>query len=456
MNALRSDGSHVGRRRVPPAGPLQLRRPANEAIELIALAVAYFVLAKLGLTLASLHPSASPIWPPSGLALAAFLLWGNRVWAAVAVGAFMANATTFGSTVTSLAIAAGNTTEAFVTAWLLKTWSDGVNTFRTPAGVAKFAGLALAPGTMVSATVGVGSLVLAGHADAAKFTGIWTTWWLGDVGGQVIVAPAIVLWATARRLRLDGAELQRLAALLGATVAVGVIAFSPLLEQTPLRGPLAFLAIAPMLWAALRFRPRHTATAALVLSAFAVWGTLANGGPFAGPSLNDSFLLTLTFVISVAVPSLVLSADVTLRRESEADELSTDVNGVATIDLPDGNYYFDAEHEGYISYWDGSFSVIGEKVDVPVKLEPFSYTVTFVVQDDNTPTLITDAEIDIYTSEMVFIGSVTTDSYGEATIDLINGSYKYQVYDPYGPGYVSGDFEVINDNLKVDVYLPVS
>jgi two-component sensor histidine kinase len=73
-----------------------------------------------------------------------------------------------------------------------------------------------------------------------------------------------------------------------------------------------------MLWAALRFELRHTATAALVLSAFAVWGTLANGGPFAGPSLNESFLLTLTFVISTAVPSLVLSADAGLRQESEA------------------------------------------------------------------------------------------------------------------------------------------
>jgi two-component sensor histidine kinase len=298
--------------------PLNRRPLTDRALGLLALAIVYFALAKLGLALASLHPSASPIWPPSGLALAAFLLWGNRVWPAVGAAAFLANATTFGSVGTSLAIAAGNTAEAMLTAWLLKRWSDGADTFRTPAGVARFAGLALAPGTMVSATVGVGSLVLAGHADAAKATGIWTTWWLGDVGGQIIVAPAIVLWATAGPLMPDRAEVGRLAALLAATVAVGVIAFSPLLEQTPLRGPLAFLAIAPMLWAALRFELRHTATAALVLSAFAVWGTLANGGPFAGPSLNESFLLTLTFVISTAVPSLVLSADAGLRQESEA------------------------------------------------------------------------------------------------------------------------------------------
>lgn len=303
---------------MPSPGALNVRLPANGAVGLLALALVYFALAKLGLTLASLHPSASPIWPPSGLALAAFLLWGNRVWPAIGVGAFVANATTFGTLGTSLAIAAGNTAEAFVTAWLLKQWSDGTGTFRTPAGVARFAGLALAPGTMASATVGVGSLVLAGHAEPAKLAGIWTTWWLGDVGGMVIVTPVIVLWATAKRLLPSRAELQRLAALLGAAVAVGVVAFSPLLEQTPLRGLLAFLAIAPMLWAALRFEPRHTAAAALVLSAFAIWGTLASGGPFAGLNLNESFLLTLTFVISVAVPSLVLSADVGLRRESEA------------------------------------------------------------------------------------------------------------------------------------------
>src|SRR6185312_5298955 len=161
----------------------------------------------------------------------------------------------------------GNTLEALITAWLLQHWSGGAATLETPRRVVRFAGLALAPGTMVSATVGVGSLVLSGLAAGSKFTGIWMTWWLGDVGGQILVAPFIMLWG--RSPPVEWKEAVELAKLLLGTVAVGLIAFSPMVEQTTPRGVLAFLAIAPMLWAALRYRQRDTATAALVLSCFA-------------------------------------------------------------------------------------------------------------------------------------------------------------------------------------------
>ena len=120
------------------------------------------------------------------------------------------------------------------------------------------------------------------------------------------------------------------------TVVIGIVAFSPLFAQTTMRGALAFLAIAPMLWAALRHDQRDTATAALVLSLFALWGTLANGGPFARASLNDSFLLALMFVISTAVPSLALSAEVAVRRRSEERYRALVDNAndiVATFDL---------------------------------------------------------------------------------------------------------------------------
>ena len=85
---------------------------AGGVLRLVALGFAYFLLAKLGLAIASLHPSASPVWPPSGLALAACVLWGNGVWPALVAGAFLANVTTFGSIPTSIAIAAGNTLKA--------------------------------------------------------------------------------------------------------------------------------------------------------------------------------------------------------------------------------------------------------------------------------------------------------------------------------------------------------
>jgi PAS domain S-box-containing protein len=302
----------------------------------IALGFAYLVLAKLGLTIASLHPSASPVWPPSGLALAACLLWGSRAWPAIGAGALIANATTFGSMATSSAIAVGNTLEAVLTARLVDRWCTSTEIFEIPSRVAIFAALTLAPGTMISATTGVGSLVFCGYADATDFSSIWWTWWLGDVGGQVLVTPAIVLWAQPKRPELESADLQEWAALLAATVTVGLLAFSPLFAQTPMRGSWAFLAIIPILWAALRHGQRETASTALVLSTFAIWGTLANGGPFARPSLNDSFLLTLIFVISITVPSLILSADVAARRFSEERyrglvEEANDI--VATLDL---------------------------------------------------------------------------------------------------------------------------
>jgi integral membrane sensor domain MASE1 len=204
----------------------------------VALAIGYFVIANGSLTLASLHPSASPVWPPSGLALASILLWGNGLWPAIATGAFLANVTVFGSLSTSFLIAGGNTLEALITAALLRRLNASTHLFEGPSQVVLFACLTLLPGAMISATMGVGGLVLAGFADPAKFPGIWFTWWLGDVGGLLLVTPFIVLWAKSSFKEMGRAELQRLALLLGATIIIGLVAFSPLLQQSVARGPL--------------------------------------------------------------------------------------------------------------------------------------------------------------------------------------------------------------------------
>ena len=294
-------------------------RISQQFFRIALLAALYFLVAKGGLALASIHPSASPVWPPSGVALAALLLAGLRLWPAIFIGAFLANIVTFGSFLTSLAIAGGNTLEAATTAWLLMRWSGGVRTFDTPARVAKFTLLCLTSGTLLSATIGVGSLTLTGYADPANFRPILLTWWLGDVGGQLLLTPVIVLWAVAGARALESSKFRRSAGLVAATALIGVVAFGPLWSDSALRTPAAFLAIVPLLWAALRHTQRDTATAAFVLGCFAIWGALEHSGPFVAASINNSFILVLTFVISAVVPSLILSADVAVRRDIEQD-----------------------------------------------------------------------------------------------------------------------------------------
>src|SRR5947207_12913874 len=153
---------------ISAALPHERRAALRYAAELGAVALAYFVLAKVGLALASLHPSASPIWPPTGFALAVVLLRGYRVWPAIFLAAFVANVTTAGSMYTGAAIAAGNSLEALIGVVLINVWAGGRDTFATPVNVAKFALICLAAATPASATIGLGALCVAGYAEWAN------------------------------------------------------------------------------------------------------------------------------------------------------------------------------------------------------------------------------------------------------------------------------------------------
>ena len=295
--------------------PSRMSIPSGDALKLALVGVAYFTVAYIGLQLASIHPSATPIWPATGLAIAVVLLWGYRTAPAIFVAAFIVNFLTAGSLFTSAAIAFGNTLEAVATAFLARRGAEGERVFASPAGVGKFA-IISAGTTTISATIGVGSLLLAGYTEVSSAAPVWLTWWLGDFAGAVVVTPVVLLWMMFPTSRTGNALAEVAIVYFGAFI-VGVIAFSPLIPETSLRDPLGFLAIAPLLWAALRLGPRDTATVAAILAACAVWGTLMQAGPFARDTQNESFLLLLMFMISTTIPSLALSADVTGRRQAQ-------------------------------------------------------------------------------------------------------------------------------------------
>jgi PAS domain S-box-containing protein len=211
----------------------------------------------------------------------------------------------------------GNTLEAVAGGYMIERWSGGRETFANPLRVVKFVLVSVGPATVISATVGVVTLSVAGFAAWENFTPIWVTWWLGDAAGALVVTPVIVLWAHSEWRAFDRRETRAVMAVLLSAIAVGLIAFSPLLPRSQYTSPLGFLTILPLVWAALRRGPRDTATVGLILTGFAIWSTIEQVGPFGDIGLNESFLLLLTFMISVSVPSLALSADVAMRRQTE-------------------------------------------------------------------------------------------------------------------------------------------
>ena len=171
------------------------------AIKILLLALAYALSGKLGLRLAFLNASATAVWPPAGIALAALLLLGYRVWPGVLLGAFMVNVATAGTVATSLGIAVGNTLEGLLAAYGVNRFAHGREVFDDPYDIFKFAVLAALGSTMVSPTIGVTALALGGFAPWAGYGPIWLTWWLGDAGGIFMVAPLLVLWGAHPRLR---------------------------------------------------------------------------------------------------------------------------------------------------------------------------------------------------------------------------------------------------------------
>ncbi len=281
---------------------------------LAVLTVVYFVAGRLGLALAFLNASATPVWPATGIALTALLVLGYRAWPAVFLGAFLVNVTTTGAVPSSLGIAVGNTLEAVVGALLVNRFAGGRNAFDRARNVFKFTFLAAILSTMVSATIGVTSLALDGLANRADYGSIWLTWWLGDAAGALVVAPALLLWNSKPRAAWNGRRALEGALLFASLALIGALVFGGLIPFQTKNYPLEFLCIPLLVWAAFRFGQREAATASLLLASVAIWGTLSGLGPFRRDSRNESLLLLQAFMGVVAVTATSLAAVVAERR----------------------------------------------------------------------------------------------------------------------------------------------
>jgi integral membrane sensor domain MASE1 len=302
MNVLVSSPREDGSARSP--------RKARYALQIIGVAAVYTAAGKLGLDLAFATRSVTAIWAPTGIALVALLLGGYRLWPGVALGALLTNLDTGVPAVTVLGITCGNTLEALTGAYLLRRVAAFRPSLERVRDVLSLVAYGAVISTMVSATIGVTSLLVGGSIAFDDSPSVWRTWWLGDMGGDLIVAPALLIAATYRPFTRPPGRAAEALALACALAGASVLVFS---DGTN----LVYVVFPLLIWAALRFWQPGAAAGSLLVAAIAIAFTANGKGPFAMHSPDDRLLLAQTFVAVAGVTALVLAAVTSERRRAE-------------------------------------------------------------------------------------------------------------------------------------------
>jgi len=317
MPAMRSTNS-------PSKRPL-----AIDLAMIIALALVYHLAARLGLEMAYVQINTSPVWPPTGIALAALLLFGYRLWPGVTLGVLLGSLLNGAQFNIALGMALGNTLEALAGAYCLKRFFD----FHTAMDrIQDVVGLAVVGlfSTAISATLGATTLTLTGASLPESFGAIWITWWVGDLLGALVVAPALLVWATRtpfhhpRRASLEAGALLALLAL------VAGYAFSDRPSASIYHQALIYLIFPFIIWAALRWGQRGATAGVILVSGIAILRTVQGVGPFSLASKNDSLVLLQTFTAVVSLTSLILAA-ATLERRTASETLRQRADDLATL-----------------------------------------------------------------------------------------------------------------------------
>lgn len=316
----------------PPA----FSRHTKETLLLLAIAIIYYITAKLGQYLAIPPGFITPVYPPSGIALAAMLLLGYRVWWGIWVAALVAAAWPLWANtgIASMAIASGvgiatgSVLQAAVGTFLIKRFIGDQHLFSNAPQVARFSGLELLSCT-VSPTFGATTMYLCGFIEGHNYIVSWLTFWLGDAIGVLVIAPLLLLWiepwvksypshwvkpATLEiPQRLKRSPRFSLEVLLWtlAILAVGAVAFG-------FGYPVEYLLIPLLLWAAFRSEQRYITIAIVLVAALAIAGSIRGTSSFNRSTLNESLLLLQAFIGTVTVTTLILSAVIIEREQAKA------------------------------------------------------------------------------------------------------------------------------------------
>jgi len=308
---------------------MKIKKVIKYLLKLAALVVVYRLGVVVGLSMAYVQTNASPVWPPTGIAIAALLLFGWQLWPGITLAVFFGSILTDAPILLSAGMAVGNTLEALAVVFFLRR----IVTFRPNLDrIIDVISLVVAAisCTAISATIGTGSLLLVNGILSPSFWQIWTTWWIGDFLGALVVGPFFLVWGLSSGSRLPVRQRYESVFVFLAMGLVTYYVFNTPQAAGIVHRALLYVIFPFVIWAALRTGQRGASAAIVLISGIAIWGTTQGFGPFVEASKNDSLILLQTFMAVVALTSLILAA-ATSERQAASAALNQKINDLATL-----------------------------------------------------------------------------------------------------------------------------
>jgi integral membrane sensor domain MASE1 len=286
--------------------PERIPAPQIRLLYTLALAVVYVATALIGIRLAGEVPT--PVWFPAGIATGCLLVFGYWLWPAVFIGALVTNAFTLGLGLFQIPLGIGNTAEVLAATYLIRRYANGPAALESPSTVISFAFWGAGISSIIGATIGTLSFLLASAIKQSAFESNFVNWWLGDAAGIIVATPVILQIAHPARLASEPPRVRDFAVLVLVTTLTGFLIFGGIAPVSSAHYPITFLVLPVLTWAAYRFGPPGAALANLLIAVIATWGTQRNLGPFeTGNEVSDFWLLEV-FLAVTSLTSLVVSA----------------------------------------------------------------------------------------------------------------------------------------------------
>lgn len=314
--ALQS-GSVFALNRIFRRQAIRFLAPGNLVVFAI-LVVSCYITGNFGNQLGLYHGSVTAIWPPTGIALAAILLRGKRVWPGIFLGDFLVHMKLTGSISNSLGMGTILTLEVLAAAYLVNKYAGGRAAFFEVRNVLRFVFLAAMIPPALCATFGVGVLCQGGFANWADYGPTWLVWWVADMLATLLLAPFLVLLFGHKHHSLELPELLEAAVLLIGLSIVCVLNFGPPVVSWIPRAGLLYLCLPFLAWSALRFCPLEAAGATFLMGGFAIWGSVHGYGPYG--NTTSAPLFAAGYVVVATTMTLVIAAASTQQRK-EVEEV---------------------------------------------------------------------------------------------------------------------------------------